>query len=331
MKPGDFDLVKVQWEGYRDSTLTPNDYTDERIAGELWQCCPNDLQTILLSHNLTPTSPVMDLLTKIKMIWVTPNNARANRIEFGKSKQMPGEVYRLYTSRLKDLSRYCDFKATGGASYRDQSIMDMANSGIYCPTTKAEVMELDAREKLDLAQLELVVESKEFSKRTMALDGVKQLARISDFQQDKQTIGSGPARGRDGRGGARNANSGGAPQNCKYCGRTRHGRSPKPEERKQGCPAWEKECDKCKKRGHLSSVCRGSGNHAATVMPMLDSPGGFFLISSGPRTHNQRRPKILEVRQNLKPLEHMERTKGKWRPARGEPPPSGRWRSRCTP
>ena len=46
---------------------------------------------------------------------------------------------------------------------------------------------------------------------------------------------------------------------CKFCGRTGHGESPSLSVRKEKCPAWDKECNKCHAKGHFKSRCRKDG------------------------------------------------------------------------
>ena len=322
MTPSDFDLFKVQWEGYKTSTLEPNEYTAERISGELWQCCPNTLQTSLLSHSLNPSSTVEELLTKIELLWVKAINVRMNREEFYRMRQRPSENCRQYSSRLKDKARYCNFTVpVGQTSYLDQMVLDQLIKGLNDPAIKSDITEIDARKKLDLASTENIIEAKENTKQGLAsLEGVEQLAKVSDFQRGKQASGGGAAKGRGGGREAQGADRGGGPQKCKYCNRTGHGRNPNPEERKQRCPAHNKVCGECNKRGHLSSVCRGAGRSSAIELDneLHGATGSFCLIHSGPRSHRQ---KVMRIRQETAPIPHVVMHKGKWQRARGEPHP----------
>ena len=46
---------------------------------------------------------------------------------------------------------------------------------------------------------------------------------------------------------------------CKFYGRLGHGESPSISVRREKCPAWDKECNKCHAKGHFKSRCRKGG------------------------------------------------------------------------
>ena len=46
---------------------------------------------------------------------------------------------------------------------------------------------------------------------------------------------------------------------CKFCGRIGHGKNPKYDIRKTDCPAFDKICKKCNRRGHFTDKCLKKG------------------------------------------------------------------------
>ena len=103
--------------------------------------------------------------------------------------------------------------------------------------------------ELNLDQSLAFIEAKEQGKRShKALEGnvaSSEVHKVTAYQQEKkdELMGDHVVKQKP----------------CKFCGRTGHGESPSLSVRKEKCPAWDKECNKCHAKGHFKSRCRKDG------------------------------------------------------------------------
>ena len=67
-------------------------------------------------------------------------------------------------------------------------------------------------------------------------------------------------------------------QKCQNCGESSHG-SNSVAERQKACKAWGKTCDKCKRLGHLTSVCKSKARTSA-IQEAEVPPGDLGGISA---------------------------------------------------
>ena len=145
MSPEDFELFRMQWESYRDSTLVPNLYTPESTSMELWQCCGNTLQANLLNNSMTNTTSETELLSKLKDITIKAPSYPVNRLNFMEMKQGAAVTSQQWLSRLKDKARHCNFNVpTGQTSYMDQRVKDTFIFGLPDSSIKSDIMEKSA-------------------------------------------------------------------------------------------------------------------------------------------------------------------------------------------
>ena len=68
-------------------------------------------------------------------------------------------------------------------------------------------------------------------------------------------------------------------ERCKSCGQSGHGNSF--EEKKTKCPAFDKPCHKCKKRGHFRAVCRSTVKASANAVESETGDSGDMASLSG--------------------------------------------------
>ena len=145
MSPEDFELFKMQWQSYRDTTLVPNLYTAEGISMELWQCCGNTLQGNLINNSMANTSSETELLSKLKDITVKAPSYLVNRLNFMEMKQGATETSQQWLSRLKGKAQHCNFNVpTGQTSYMDQRVKDTFILGLHDASIKSDIMEESA-------------------------------------------------------------------------------------------------------------------------------------------------------------------------------------------
>ena len=124
--------------------------------------------------------------------------------------------------------------------YAEQEILNTLVKGIYDMETREEVLSKDPQ--MDLAATILFIEAREAGKRSAGVlsgsipassQANKAALVTEDRVQDTTKV-----------------------ETCRYCGRTGHGRSLNGDTRKKSCPAWDKECSKCSKKGHFKKCCQ---------------------------------------------------------------------------
>ena len=159
-------MVLAKWERYRDGCLTPNNYNASAIALQLWDCCPNDLQTILRSNGLGNQSTKPKMLDKIKAVTVTTQNVLVNVNNFLCMRQWKAESVRLNLGRLKVKARHYDFHLlTGLISYTDKMILHTLAQGLENAAIAKDIIEKCAtnynlQNCLTLKKIEKLVEAK---------------------------------------------------------------------------------------------------------------------------------------------------------------------------
>ena len=105
-------------------------------------------------------------------------------------------------------------------------------------------------------------------------------------------------------------------ESCRYCGRTGHGRSPNGDTRKKSCPAWDKECSKCSKKGHFKKCCQSKITAESHKISMHKMTAGIANTQNKFRRHIKHAKVVgseivardkdcpKTVARNMKPLPH---------------------------
>ena len=146
------------------------------------------------------------------------------------------ESIRNFLATLKGYAKLCEYKVkctscSKEIDYSNEIILDQLVRGI---NDKEILADLLGETKTDLTLLEVV----EYVAR-------KELAR-----SEQSTVSSEMTNA------VRSSRSKNVPSSCWACLGKSHDQQNSFRSRKDKCPAWDHECDKCSKKGHYSKACR---------------------------------------------------------------------------
>ena len=221
----------------------------EDIRDQLTSCCYEELYYDLL-RSLGSTLHTMSedsLAKEMKRLAVPHHSNLVNIVALRFITQEREERVRSFVARIRGLASVCELsiKCTKDGcdkkvSYAEQEILNTLVKGIYETETREEVLSKDPH--MDLAATILFIEAREAGKRSA---GVLSGSTPASGQANKTALVTEDRVQDTARG-----------ESCRYCGRNGHGRSPNGNIRKKSCPAWDKECSKCSKKGHFKKCCQ---------------------------------------------------------------------------
>ncbi|XP_035679983.1 uncharacterized protein K02A2.6-like [Branchiostoma floridae] len=149
-------------------------------------------------------------------------NETIERYKFFTRAQQAGEAFDAYATHLRNLAKYCGFGAIEESVIRDR---------IICGINDAKIRERLLREKdLTLDKCEGICRTSEISMQNVRMIGP---TAVHAVQQKTQATPQKPM------------------TNCRYCGK-RH------RQQREACPAYGKQCLKCKGQNHFAKVCKSA-------------------------------------------------------------------------
>nr|XP_037870350.1 uncharacterized protein LOC119629239 [Bombyx mori] len=191
-----------------------------------------------------------EAITILQKLYVKLKNLIFARHMLATRKQRPEESIDTYLQALKLLSKDCDFVAVDAETNKNDSVRDAFISGISSHKIRQRLLEnltltLDQAYNQALSLETAEINSQNFN--TVSLNAVapKEPTLVSSKSQTlhNETCSSvnNPRR-----------------QKCFFCGGQIHPR--------KNCPAFEKTCQLCNKKGHFATVCRSSSKSINSVV-----------------------------------------------------------------
>ena len=235
----DWEEFKVTWEQYK---------AEYSLAGagmirQLVACCSEEMRQSLsrLTGGKQFTLTETFLLGHIKQLAVRYQNPAVFVQEFLSLSQQQDEGVRHYLTRLRGLASRCDFSVQCGdcqtdISYADKIIKFKLIAGLVDQEIKEDV--LSNREERTLDSTVKEIEAKESGKLARRTVGATTASKVHVTAVNSASNAAGPGK------------------SCGNCGR--YGHSSQQADREKNCPAFNKTCNKCKKRGHFGDMCRSS-------------------------------------------------------------------------
>ena len=226
----------------------------ESIRDELRSACSNEVNKLLFEYvgatRLNACSE-SDLLAHIKSVAVKVTHKAVHRVEFDKMFQNDGETITRYVSQLNAKAFLCEFEIQCSCtpqqvvSYAEERVSERLLAGLRNQEHQAKIL----NEAATLVTLDQKI------KRLQILESTEDSANSLH-----QTPAAKAAAGRSTSTYKSQKKKSNIPTNetsskCGWCGRTSHG-ADKTMERVH-CPAREKECSFCHKKGHFAEACRG--------------------------------------------------------------------------
>ena len=172
------------------------------------------------------------LLDLMKQLAVRYQNPAVHVLEFLGLSQQQDEGVRHYLTRLRGVASRCNFtqkcECEREVSYADSVIRFKLIAGLYDTEIKEDIL---SAEDISLDETVKAIEAKESGKLARKTVGVvhdSAPSRVRFVEQDQPT--------------------------CGHCNRTGHSSSQ--ADREKFCPAYNKNCSICDKKGHFRVACR---------------------------------------------------------------------------
>lgn len=179
-----------------------------------------------------------DVCSKFKALCEGARNVIYERLVFNKRNQKEGERVDNFVSELKRLSLTCEF-----GELRDSLIRDRIVGGVLSDELRGELLkkpDLTLQKAHDYCRTFEASELQKFKFNIQASAGTEHSLGIQPVRKSKEADKT-------------------AARSCKFCG-YKH-----PFTRPSRCPAFGKQCLKCKKEGHFAQVCPGNVKEGSKV------------------------------------------------------------------
>ena len=230
------------------------------------------------------TTTEEQLLELMKAMSIRGVNKLCNVVEFLNLKQKENETIQKFISRVRGQALTCDFKIktkcskVGCSQETENSYADKLSAfiivrGLYDLDIQEDVLKLAAtsEDDLDLKKITEVVLAQEMGSRSRRLlnDENMGLNKLSQYKKQNQN---------------RQADARVVNEKCAHCGELGHGYSASAEVREALCPAFGKQCAKCKFNNHYTSLCKKQRGGKANALEAEDRSS---KASSGSDSENE--------------------------------------------
>ena len=258
-------LFEDTWERYKHM-IGVTEVASLRM--ELRSACSSEVNKMLFEF-VGPTTlnacTEAELLAHIKTVAVKQVHHEVHQMTFHGMMQQDGESITRWSARLKAQAFLCKFEVQSSTnpvtfvSYADKAVATQLVIGLRNLEHKRKVLAEAAtlttlQSKIERLQLlETTEESADLLSRMPHMQPSVAAAQKSQYKKQQRIP---PAEG--------DAKTAGDPDTvdpCKGCGNTSHPRG-KPLTR-ANCPAFDKKCSKCNKKGHFARVCMQSNSAPA--------------------------------------------------------------------
>ena len=244
----DWSEFKVTWDQYKEEYAL----TGPQLIRQLYACCSEEMKTSLsrITAGQQFRKTEKELLDLMKQLAVRFQNPMVHVQEFLHQVQNQEEGVRSYLTRLRGVAARCNFSETcpdcnKDISYSDSIIRFKLIAGLYDSEIKEDILSLEEK---SLDETVKTIEAKESGKLARLTIGAPSApAKVSSMSSSASRMTSF---------GVMNPTvaSYNISVKCTNCGRFGH--SSQREEREKHCPAWDKVCQSCDRKGHFKSVCR---------------------------------------------------------------------------
>ena len=322
----DWNFFNSKWRRYKRATKLEG----QDVVDQLWACMSDGLERQCHDHGASAdTTTEQQLLDLMRAFSLRGVNKLCNVVDYLNLKQEENESITKFISRVRGQALTCDFKVkctkegcNEVVSYADKLSSHIIVRGLYNLDIQEDVLKLAAttEDDLDLKKITETALAAETGCRSRKLLNEEEdagLHKLSAFKKQQRSAGANVDPPRN---DIQIQN-----EKCSHCGEIGHGYSASPEVRKALCPAWGKQCSKCKYPNHYTSLCRQTRNGTANALDFEERSSqsesdnedfGFFSMSS---IKNKKQMKDTD----MDPLPHyeMDKISGKWKVKEAEPQP----------
>ena len=247
----DWSEFLVTWEQYKEEY----GLSGSALIRQLYACCSDEMKTSLsrITGGQQFKKNEQELLTLMKELAVRYQNPMVHVQEFLQQVQSQDEGVRHFLTRLRGVAARCHFSEKCGecnhdVSYADSIIRFKLVSGLYDPEIKEDILSLEER---TLDETVKTIEAKESGKLARQMVGAGAAPGKVSFLKPGPRIIPIPPNISD---PVAYASTQVSQAKCSNCGRIGH--TSQREDREKNCPAWDKICSACSRKGHFRGVCR---------------------------------------------------------------------------
>ena len=215
------------WQQYKEEYCL----SGKKLTRQLIACCSPDLATSLsrVSGGKHFDLDETDILKQMKNLVVRFENPAVHVQTFLAMHQQPEEGVRHFLARLRGVANHCEFRVrcscTHEVSYADNVIKYKLVAGLVDEEIKEDVL---GTTDLDLEATIKMIEGKEGAKKAKQSLSQSFTGQVSQVGKVKL-------------------------RKCTHCGRSGHQGSS--TDREKHCPAYDKTCNNCGKKGHFRKKC----------------------------------------------------------------------------
>ena len=250
---GEWRRFKNQWQNYEIATdLT--EATEAKRAAIFLTCIGTEAYERFMSFDLSPedAKKVTTIIQAFDRYCEGEVNVTYERYTFNRRDQEPGESFDVYLGHVRILIKTCAYGDIEDSILRDRIVL-----GIRDDATRKRLLQtrsLDLKQTIDICRSNEIA-SKQL-KHITGNDSDNVNAMSHNSSRNVHTARSSRSYSKSNTDSKRNRSK--TPDSvCRFCGK-RHNFN------KRDCPAYGKQCNKCKRFNHFSSVCK-SKDHTRTV------------------------------------------------------------------
>ena len=255
---------ETRWGEYRDGTHLQGD----NIVVQLLECCDDELRRDLTHSNggSMVRGTEVDMLAAMKTLAVRSENIMVARYALHDMRQGREEPIRSFYARIKGQADTCDYRikctktdCAEMVDFAGEILRDVFARGIADDEIQLDLIS-DQNQKMKLEEMIKFVEARESGKRSASrlLDTPSVNAASSTYRRNKQqevrTRGVSTTKPRP---DPKPEHTFDSTALCWFCAERGHGKNPSWSIRRSKCPAYGKQCGKCKIMNHVERACLG--------------------------------------------------------------------------
>lgn len=223
------------WANYEKSSRLITHPADQRLATML-TCFGRDAMKVygnLKFDNAADKSDITKVIEKLDCLLVGEYHEVYESYVFNKRDQLKGEPVDSFVTDILDMSKHCNY-----GELTDRMVRDRIVVGTNCSRTRDKLMN-----KKNLTLSDAISVAKTFEATA---------AKLKEMENSEEVNAVGNDDWRK------------APRECNFCGKNH------PMEKRK-CPAWGRQCTKCKRQNHFAVKCQSqaTATQARSFMPEL--------------------------------------------------------------
>ena len=239
----------VTWDQYKEEYQL----SGRALIRQLYACCSEEMKTSLsrITSGKQFEKTEKELLELMKQLAVRYQNPMVHVQEFLRQNQNQDEGVRHFLTRLRGVAARCNFSekcenCDRDISYSDSIIRFKLVAGLADSEIKEDILSLDEK---SLDETVKAIEAKVSGKLArQTLGAAAAPGKVAVTRQAGPRMIQVPDQY------SRYETHQVHRQHCSNCGKTGH--SSQRDDREKNCPAWDKICQACNRKGHFKNVCR---------------------------------------------------------------------------